>query len=67
MSNTNEKGSSAGCLGIIWIFCVVMLLIMLFSNPSDKEMEATGFYLLLFGGIVFAPFLYAFLKDKWEK
>ena len=67
MSNANEKGSSGGCLGIIWIGCLLMFCIMLFSNPSDKEVEATSFYLLLFGGLVVAPILYMVLKDKWEK
>jgi hypothetical protein len=62
MSNANEKGSSGGCLGIIWIFCVVMFL----GYVLDAKNTPDGL-LLIFGGLVFAPILYMFLKDKWEK
>jgi|LakMenE18May11ns_1017448.scaffolds.fasta_scaffold9957854_12 hypothetical protein len=62
MSNVNEKGSSAGCLGIVWIFCVVMFLGYVFDAKN-----VPGGLLLIFGGLVFAPILYMILKDKWEK
>lgn len=66
MSNTNEKGSNSGCLGIIWIFCVLMFLIFLFDGRNTVKNGAVG-VMLIFGGLAFAPILYMFLKDKWEK
>jgi hypothetical protein len=66
MSNVNEKGSSAGCLGIVWIFCVVMFLGYLF-DARNLVNNGGGGLILIFGGLVFAPILYMFLKDKWEK